>query len=414
MDRERHPHERRARRIRQGLTTAAVVLILVVAASWGFRLIRPSIKRSHVRIATVEAGPVDASLSASGTVVPEVEQVLSSPVDARVLKVLKRAGSSVRAGEPVLSLDISASVLAVEKLAQDMALKANQQALAGLALESTLADLDGRVEIKKLQSETARLQHARTRQLFSEGLQSEEVLRQAEVAERQAAIELRQLEAARDGARRSTQTELEGLALELSKLQKDHAEARRVLDLATARADRDGVVTWTLTEEGAAIRRGDVIARVADLRSYRVDASVPDAYAGRLSTGLPVRVRVDDATLEGRVTDVLPAVQNGVVTVRVALADGSSPVLRPNLRVEAFIVIGRRERALRVRKGASTSGEGHHQVFVVREGRAERVRVKFGIASFDFVEIVEGLSAGDEVIVSDMSDYQHLESIRLR
>jgi HlyD family secretion protein len=67
-----------------------------------------------------------------------------------------------------------------------------------------------------------------------------------------------------------------------------------------------------------------------------------------------------------------------------------------------------------VRKGSSTSGEGVQQVFVVRGDRAVRTRVRFGIASFDFVEAVEGLSAGDEVVVSDMSDYRHLSTIRLR
>lgn len=414
MDRAIDPVDRRRRRLRQGLATAAGLAALWAAASWGFGLMQASLKRTQVRFATVDAGPVDSSLSATGTVVPEVEQVLSSPVDARVLKVLKRAGSPVSAGEPILRLDVSAAVLAVDKLSQDLALKTNQQERSKLTLEATLADLDSRVDIKTLQLETARLQHERMRQLFAEGLQSEEILRQAQVAERQAGIELRQLESARANARASTRAELDGLALEMSKLRKDHAEARRVLDLATARADRDGVVTWTLTEEGSTIRKGDVIARVADLSTYRVDASVSDAYAGRLTRGLPVLVRVDDKTLAGRVSDVLPTVQNGVVTVRVSLEEPSSALLRPNLRVEAFIVTARRDRALRVRKGSSTSGEGYQQVFVVRGDRAERVRVRFGIASFDFVEIVEGLGPGDEVIVSDMTDYQHLSSIRLR
>jgi len=67
-----------------------------------------------------------------------------------------------------------------------------------------------------------------------------------------------------------------------------------------------------------------------------------------------------------------------------------------------------------VRKGSSTSGEGVQQVFVLRGDRAVRTRVRFGIASFDYVEVAEGLSAGDEVVVSDMADYQHLSSIRLR
>ncbi len=414
MDRDIDAGERRKGLVKRVLVWLGILLAAWLALAWGFGFIRPSLKRSQVRSATVDSGPVDSSLSATGTVVPEVEQVLSSPVDARVLKVLKRAGSTVRAGEPLLSLDTSASVLAVDKLDQDIALKANQQSRAKLTLENTLADLDSRVEIKQLQLETARLQHIRNTQLFGDGLLSQELLRQSEVAERQAGIELKQLEASRTNARAATKAELDGLTLELTKLQKERIEARRVLDLATAGADRNGVVTWTLTEEGAAVSRGAVIARIADLSSYRVDASVSDAYVSRLSPGLPVQVRVDDKTFAGTIADVLPTVQNGVVTVRVTLADKSNALLRPNLRVEVFIVTGHRDRALRVAKGSSTSGEGYQQVFVIRGDRAERVRVRFGIASFDFVEVLEGLVAGDEIIVSDMTDYQHLTSIRLR
>ncbi len=414
MDREINAGDRRRQHLKRWLVVSVVALGGWVLFSWGLGWISPSVKRSQVLIAKVDAGPVDSSLSATGMVVPEVEQVLSSPVDARIIKVLRRAGTTVKAGEPVLSLDTSPSVLAVEQLDQDMALKTNQQARAKLALDNTLADLDGRVEIKKLQLETATLQLARNRQLSKEGLISEEVLRQSEVAERQAGIELRQLEAARANARASTTAELDGLALELSKLEKARAEARRVLTLATASADRPGVVTWTVTEEGATVGRGAVLARIADLSSYRVDASVSDAYVARISPGLPVLVRIDDTTLDGRVADVLPTVQNGIVSVRVALTEPSHALLRPNLRVEVFIITGRRERALRIRKGASTSGEGSQQVFVVRGDRAERVRVRFGLASFDFVEVVEGLAAHDEVIVSDMADYVHLTSIRLR
>jgi HlyD family secretion protein len=414
VDREIDPGERRRVLIRRWAIGIGTLVVLWLAASWGFGLIRPSLKRAMVRTAMVDRGPVDASLSATGVVVPETEQVLSSPVDARLLRVVKKAGSAVKSGDAIVELDVNASVLAVDRLSQDLALKANQQARSTLALENTLSELAAQVEIKKLQLESARLDHERNRQLFEQGLVSQEILRKSEVAEGQAGIELRRLEAGQKNAQAATRAELDGLALETGKLQKDQAEARRVLGLATPRADRAGVVTWTPTEEGATVRKGDVIARLADLSAFRVDASVSDAYASRLSVGQPVQVRVDDRMLDGRISDVLPTVQNGVITVRVALKDRSNPALRQNLRVEVFIVTGHRDRALRVRKGTSTSGEGAQQVFVVRGDRADRVRVRFGIASFDFVEIVDGLAAGDEVIVSDMADYQHLTSIRLR
>jgi len=414
VDREIDPMERRRALARRWAIGVGILIVLWLAASWGFGLIRPSLRRSMVRTAMVDRGPVDASLSATGVVVPETEQVLSSPVDARLLRVVKKAGSTVKAGDAIVELDVNASVLAVDKLSQDLALKANQQARSTLALENTLSELAAQVEIKKLQLESARLEHERNRQLFAEGLVSQEILRKSEVAEGQAGIELRRLEAAQKNAQAATRAELDGLALETGKLQKDQAEARRVLGLATPRADRAGVVTWTPTEEGATIRKGEVIARLADLSAFRVDASVSDAYASRLTVGQPVQVRVDDRMLDGQISDVLPTVQNGVITVRVALKDRSNPALRQNLRVEVFIVTGHRARALRVPKGTSTSGEGVQQVFVVRGDRADRVRVRFGIASFDFVEVMDGLAAGDEVIVSDMADYQHLTSIRLR
>ena len=414
VDREIDPGTRRRARVQRWLMAAAIIAAAWFVLGWGAGLLRPSVKRSTIRTAVVDRGPVDATLSATGVVVPETEQVLSSPVDARLLRVVRRAGSVVRKGDPIVELDVNASVLAVETIGQDLALKANQQARARLALENTLSELDTQLQIKQLQLESARLEHERNRQLHEKGLTSAEDLRKSEVAERQAGIELQRLEASRRNAQESTKTELAGLALELAKLEKAYQEARRVLALATPAGDRDGVVTWTLTEEGSTVKKGEVVARLADLSAFRVDASVSDAYASRLSAGMPAQVRTDDRVLQGRVSDVLPAVQNGAITVRVALDERSHPSLRPNLRVEVFIVTDHRDRALRVRKGSSTSGEGVQQVFVVRGDRAVRTRVRFGIASFDFVEAVEGLSAGDEVVVSDMADYRNLSTIRLR
>ena len=204
---------------------------------------------------------------------------------------------------------------------------------------------------------------------------SEEELRKSEVAERQAGIELRRLEASRANAQAATKrgTRRPG-PRDWRSCQKDQAEARRVLDLATPRADRAGVVTWTLTEEGATIRRG------RRHRAPRRPELVPRRRLGVGRVRQPARARASPCRsasttrmLDGQIADVLPTVQNGVITVRVALEDRSNPLLRPNLRVEVFIVTGHRDRALRVRKGSSTSGEGVQQVFVVRGDRAERV-----------------------------------------
>jgi HlyD family secretion protein len=402
------------RRMRRAGTAAAVVTILTAALVWLPGLVRPSVSRGSVRTAVADAGPIESVITATGTVVPEVEQVVSSPVDARVLRILRRTGAALKKGDPLVTLDVSEAQLAVDKLAGDLALKENEQALTRLTLEKSLIDLNGQVEVKTLQLASLRSQLERDRQLAVGGLLSQELLKKSELAVSQAAIELKQLEGSRENARVANRTELAGLGLEMSKLRKEAREAGRLLDLATPRADRDGVLMWALPEEGVAIRKGDVIARVADLGSFRVDATVSDVHAGRLAPGLPVTVRLNDATLEGRVAGVLPTIQNGAVTLHVALKDPSSPVLRSNLRVDVGIIVARKPRVVRIKRGPFAAGEGVQQVFVVRGDRAVRTPVELGLASFDRVEVVRGLVPGDEAIISDMSDYTRLKEVRIR
>jgi HlyD family secretion protein len=391
-----------------------VLTVLAGALVWLPGLVRPSISRASVRTAVADAGPIEAVITATGTVVPEVEQVVSSPVDARVLRILKRTGARLEKGDPLVTLDISETQLAVDKLGQDLAIKQNQQARTRLSLEKSLIDLNGQVEVKTLQLASLRSQLARDRQLAADGLLSQELLKKSELAVSQAQIELTQLEGSRENARIANRTEVEGLGLEMSKLHQEQREARRLLDLATPRADRAGVLTWALSQEGVAIRKGDVIARLADLGSFRVEATVSDVHARRLAAGLPVTVKVNDDTLEGAVAAVLPTIQNGAMTLQVALKDPSSALLRSNLRVDVGIVTASKPRVVRIRRGPFASGEGVQQVFVIRGDRAVRTSVELGLSSFDQFEVVRGLVPGDEAIISDMNDYTRLKEVRIR
>jgi HlyD family secretion protein len=400
--------------VRRAGTAGAVLAVLAGALVWLPGLVRPSISRASVRTAVADAGPIEAVITATGTVVPEVEQVVSSPVDARVLRILKRTGARLEKGDPLVTLDISETQLAVDKLGQDLAIKQNQQARTRLSLEKSLIDLNGQVEVKTLQLASLRSQLARDRQLAADGLLSQELLKKSELAVSQAQIELTQLEGSRENARIANRTEVEGLGLEMSKLHQEQREARRLLDLATPRADRAGVLTWALSQEGVAIRKGDVIARLADLGSFRVEATVSDVHARRLAAGLPVTVKVNDDTLEGTVAAVLPTIQNGAMTLQVALKDPSSALLRSNLRVDVGIVTASKPRVVRIRRGPFASGEGVQQVFVIRGDRAVRTPVELGLSSFDQFEVVRGLVPGDEAIISDMNDYTRLKEVRIR
>lgn len=415
MDRPLDPEFQRTRRLGRIGKIAGLLACVVALIVWLPGWIRPSVSRARVRVAKVTLGPIEATITASGSVVPEVERALSSPLDARVLRILKRPGDPLKAGDPLVVLDASESVLGVEKLAKDLALKDNQQTQTRLALEKSLLDIEGRLNTKRLDLDSLRADLTDNRALFKEGLISREKLRQAELAEAKAVIELKQIEGERNNVQHANQTQIEGLALERGSLGKEVAEARRQLELSTTRADRDGVVTWALTEEGVLVRKGDVIARIADLRSFRVDATASDVHAKALAVGMPVVVRLNDEdALDGRISAIYPKIDNGVMTFTISLMDKSSRLLRSNLRVDVLVILQRKPRALRIKKGPFAEGDGYRQAFVLRGDRAVRTPISLGIASFDDFEVLDGLAEGDEVIVSDMRDYLHLREITIK
>jgi HlyD family secretion protein len=404
----------RRRTRRRVLLIVAMASLTSAVFAWGPGLLRPTFKRRTLQLARVETGPIEAVLTATGIVAPEVERVLSTPVDARVLRILRRPGTAVEKGDPIVELDLSAATLALEKLDQNLAIKRNQQTQTRLALEGRLATMEGLRRAKELAARALEAQLQRRRELREQGLVSAEDLQQVELNAAQATIELQQMEAEAANARTLTRAQIEGLELEIATLRKEHVEAARLLSLGTTRADRDGVVTWTVLEEGAAVRSGDTVARVADLSSFRVEATVSDVHSKRLSVGLPVTVSVGDDRLHGVVSSVRPTIQDGALTFDVALQERSSAALRPNLRVDVLVVVGRRERALTLRRGPAVEGEGEQQVFVVRGGRAVRTAVRVGLTGFESCEIVDGLKEGDEVVLSDMRDYGHLSEVRIQ
>lgn len=102
---------------------------------WLVSWISPSINRSGIRTAKVEKGNLEATITASGTIVPEYEQVISSPIDTRILRILKKAGDTLHPEEPILMLDLETAKLAYEKMRDQLALKINAQYQAKAALE---------------------------------------------------------------------------------------------------------------------------------------------------------------------------------------------------------------------------------------------------------------------------------------
>jgi HlyD family secretion protein len=414
MDRQIDSAILRRRMTRRIATGTAIVAgaVLLLAVLPGF--LSPTLRRQRLRTAVVERGRIEATVEAAGTVLPAFEKVLSSEVEARVLRILALPGAQVSPGDALLELDTSATRLELDRLEERLAQKENEQKQVRLDLEKTLTDLRSRTETGRLDVEILEYRVEQNRQLHEQELISDAVLREVEVEARKAAIQLRQIEETAESERRSAEARLDGLELDIGILRKEIEDARRRLAGATPRADRQGVLTWAVEEEGATVHKGDVIARIADLDSFRVEGSISDVHAPRLSPGQAVRVAIDDLILPGRLESIHPTIENGVVTFQVSLEQPDHPTLRNNLRVDVLVVTDAREDTLKVRKSPHGRGGSVQTAFLVSDDRARRVEIQVGLSGYEEFEVLEGLEEGDEVIVTDMSDYLHMESIRIR
>jgi HlyD family secretion protein len=403
--------KRTARRVVVAILAAAALVFCVAATvSW----LRPSVRRADLQIARVERGTVDATLQATGTVVPEIETVISSPVEARTLRIQHRAGDRLHAGDPILTLDTSATKLDLDKLNDAVAQKESALAQARLKAEEDVASAGAALEQKQLDADILKLKAEQNTRMHAEGLVSAQDELVAVTAKKKNDIEIAQLRDALGRVHRTTQAQIGAVELDLRTAQKERDQSERQLNLAMARSDQDGVLTWVLPEVGTTVRKGDVLARVADLSAYRVVATVPDVHASKLAAGMRAHVKLDDATtIDGTISSIDPRMENGVARFYVTLDQRAHARLRNNLRVDVFPILGSRGNVLRVRRGALGQGE-REEVYVVRGGTLVRTAVHWGLTGEEVIQPIDGLREGDDVVISNMNDYQGIGELRLK
>ena len=219
MDRPIDPtflRRQHSKRIAYSVAGLAALLWLSVWLPSG---IRPALDSDRIRTAQVQWGAVEETITASGTVVPQFEQIIFSPVHTRLVRILQKPGAMLQQGQPIVELDLNAAQLDVEKLAEELALKQNRR-------------------LSVLRPAPPQL-----RQLQDIGAVSAAELSQEHLQEQRAEIELQQLEDDRRNLVESTEAQLEALQLEMNILEREGEEARRRLERAHVRADRDGVLT---------------------------------------------------------------------------------------------------------------------------------------------------------------------------
>ena len=384
------------------------------ATAWGVnRMVSPSVARDQIRVSQVHRGSIANTINAAGVVIPISETQVSSPIQSRVARVVARPGQEVKAGELLLELDDTALRVAVDNLREQVAQQENRVESLQLAMTQKLKQVASDIELMQLDLESAQVKLGRYERLGKTGAFSASDLDAARLAVKRSEIELRQKRESVADTRRATATDMEGARLQKSIYEKQLAQQQDLLAQTRVRAPFAGMLSWVLADEGASVTVGQLVAKVSRLHSYRVEATVSDFYARYLAPGQAVRVGYSGQVLAGRVQTVLPEIVDGTVKLRVSLDQPGHPLLRNKLRVEVNIVTDSKPDALVVDAGPAFNGRGPQEAFLVTSDEARKVPVDMGLGDGRNIEVLSGARDGDRLIVSDTSQFKHLDHIRI-
>ena len=415
MDREISQKEINQRKGKTGLYIGLAVVGIALAA-WILRgSLSTDIKRSDIRIAVAEIGSIENTLTAAGELQPEFEQVITSPIAAVIQQVYLNEGSIVKAGEKILELDKELTRLNFEKQKDQLDLKRNSVVKLQLDLDKSFYDLKINDSIKAFRINALQADVENAKRLFKAGGGTRETIEQTENNLKIAQLEKRQLENDIRTRQAIMQTSIRETQISASIQEKELRTFERKLQQSNILTTRAGVLTFVNKNLGQNVSEGEVLARLADLSSFKLIGSISDNYAAQIHIGMPVLVKLNDSIMRGSLAQIYPSVQNNVMTFEVALDSKSNPAFRPKMKTEVFIVTDSRRNILRVANGPAFKGGSVQEVFVLRkDGKAERRTVKIGLTSFDFVEITEGVQKGETVIISDLSKYKNVNEIEIK
>jgi len=406
--------QKRIRRAVYGVVALSLVGLITLGVS-RLKPAAPSVERATVWIDTVKRGPMLRDERGIGTLVPEDIRWIPATTVGRVERIAIRPGSVVAAGSVILEL----SNPQLEQELQDavLKLKAAEASLTNLRVQlqnDTLAQEAVTASIEADYKKAA-LQVEANQQLATKGLVSEMTLKQA-------TLDADQLSARLVIARKQLASHAESMQARLAVQNSEVDQTRAIVGLKQrqvnelqVRAGFAGVLQVVPVEVGQQVAPGTNLARVADPSRLKAELKIAETRAKDITPGLPATIYTRIGVVSGKVVRVDPSVQNGTVTVDIAMDEPLPKGVRPDLSVDGTVQLERLADIVKVGRPAFGQEQTAVGLFKLQpNGEATRVQVKLGRTSVNEVEIVSGLNPGDQVILSDMSAWEAFDRIRLQ
>jgi HlyD family secretion protein len=414
VDIPRAPVNKTRRRAIYVLAGFAVIVAVTVALS---RLgpAAPSVDRGTLVMDTVRRGPMVREVRGPGTLAPESPTFISAVTSGRVDRVILRPGAKVEPGTVLIQM--SNPDVELQALSADQQVSAAEAALVTLrtSLENQRLSQEGVVAQMRSDFRDAQRTAVAAESLAQRGLIASFDLNRArdKVGELSSRLDIEQRRLAVIAGSVDSQ-----IALQRGQVEKLRAIARfqrgRVASMNVT-AGAAGTLQDLSLEAGQWVQAGQQLAEVVQPTRLKAVLRIAETQAAEVAPLQAADIDTRNGIVKGHVLRSDPQAQNGTVAVEVSL-DGALPQgARPDLSIEGTITIERLANVLHVGRPAYGQSNSTVGLFkLVQGGRyAVRVNVQLGRSSVNSVEVLGGLSQGDQVILSDMSRYDAVDRVKL-
>ncbi len=398
----------------QGSIAAAVLIVLTVFLT-SLKPAAPSVDVGTVQIDTVRLGTMVREVRGPGTLVPEHVRFITSLAAGRVDRVLAQPSQTVKPETELLEL--SNSDVQIQSLQAEQQLTAAQAQLVSLrtTLQTQRLTQEGALATTRTEYADAKRQAMVADSLARHNLiaANDAALAKDKAAELETRYRIEQ-----ERLTLMTETIDSQLAVQRSQVERLRAIAafqQNVVRSLKVRAGDSGVVSDLTLQLGQWVLAGTVLAKVVQPGKLKAVLQIPETQAKDVASGQKAAIDTRNGIIRGHVIRIDPNAQNGTVVVDVAL-EGTTAGARPDLSVDGTIEIERLEHVLYVGRPAYGEPNSTIGMFKLVEGGnyAVRVPVHVGRSSVNSIEVVQGLRAGDQVILSDLSRYDTVDRLRLK
>ena len=416
MDIQR-PSQARAKLKKRLLIGAGVVagLVGITVVLARLKPAVPNVDRSLVWVDTVKRGPMVRQVHGPGTLVPVDIRWIAARTQGRVERIALLPGAIVEPDSVILVLsnpDVTQAAVDTESQ-----LRAGEAELSNLrvTVQRDVLQSESEAATAKAQYEQARLQAEVDDQLFKDGLVSELELKKSKVNAEQADT-LNQIGQKRFAfAKDAVGPQLAVKEAEVDRLRAQAKLKKAEADALSVRAGMRGILQVVPVEVVAQVQPGTNLCRVADPTKLKAEIQVAETQAKDVQIGQSSEIDTRNGIANGRVSRVAPSVQNGTVTVEVALAGELPKGARPDLSVDGVVELEHLDDVIYVGRPAFGQEHSTTGIFLLDADGvyATRTQVQLGRSSVNTIEIVKGLQPGDRVILSDMSQWDSHDRVKL-